>query len=334
MQCALCTQTKQNQTDFLHSILPKYETDNNSKAKIFACRNCHLVKWLCSSQMQNERKVSSWHLSFCKRLVAGPLALALPQQFEGKTMGDGVSATTLDCWNIGNPRNSRLAPRGEWFATPIEEWPILLNCIWSAGPVSKGSSIDMCGRPMNHFNGRSVAFHPGPPPSAAVFQGRQGEQIAQKAVDGKNCSHHTSKSLLSLYRGKKRGEVLGWPVGPVTGGQFVKQSDFGRAHCSAGGWRGGETNHDLQSHSGKLFNYFRLIVIASLGPVFKNENRNVHMAWNYSIQAPFCVMLFQRGACSSQASNERAKVMMKWVVNTWIPDRQAFVEIKLIFGQC
>ena len=171
------------------------------------------------------------------------------------------------------------------------------------------------------------------PPSAAVFQGRQGEQIAQKAVDGKNCSH-TTKSLLSLYRGRKRGEVLGWPVGPVTGGQFVKQRDFGRAHCSAGGWRGGKTNHDLQSHSGKLFNYFRLIVIASLGPVFKNENRNVHMAWNYSIQAPFCVMLFQRGACSSQASNERAKVMMKWVVNTWIPDRQAFVEIKLIFGQC
>ena len=118
-------------------------------------------------------------------------------------MGDGVSATTLECWNIGNPRNSRLAPRGEWFATPIEEWPILLNCICSAGPVSKGSSIDVCGRPMNHFNGRSVAFHPVHPPSAAVFQDRQGEQIAQKAVDGKNCSHHTSKSLLSLYRCKK-----------------------------------------------------------------------------------------------------------------------------------
>ena len=204
VQCALCTQTKQNQADFLHSILPKYETDNNSKAKNFACRNCHLVKWLCSSQMQNERKISSWHLSFCKRLVAGPLALALPQQFEGKTMGDGVSATTLDCWNIGNPRNSRLAPRGEWFATPIEEWPILLNCIWSAGPVSKGSSIDMCGRPMNHFNGRSVAFHPGPPPKCSSISRQAGWTNCTKSSRWQELLPHHQIVALTLPGQKKR----------------------------------------------------------------------------------------------------------------------------------
>ena len=174
----------------------------------------------------------------------------------------------------------------------------------------------------------------GPPPKCSSISRQAGWTNCTKSSRWQELLPPHLQIVALTLPVQKRGEVLGWPVGPVTGGQFVKQRDFGRAHCSAGGWRGGETNHDLQIHSGKLFNYFRLIVIASLGPVFKNENRNVHMAWNYSIQAPFCVMLFQRGACSSQASNERAKVMMKWVVNTWIPDRQAFVEIKLIFGQC
>ena len=120
--CNVHFASKSKQTDVLLSILQKHETDNNKKVKIFASRNDHLVKWLCSGQMQNERKANGWHWSFCKRLVAGPLALALPRQFEGKTMGDGVSAT-LDCssllCNIGNPRSSQFASRGEWFATPF-----------------------------------------------------------------------------------------------------------------------------------------------------------------------------------------------------------------------
>ena len=55
----------------------------------------------------------------------------------------------------------------------------------------------VCGWSMNHFNGRSLAFPPPAQlnlPSAAVFQGREGrggrgEQIGEKAADGKNWSH-------------------------------------------------------------------------------------------------------------------------------------------------
>ena len=73
-----------------------------------------------------------------------------------------------------------------------------------SGPASKGSAIDVCGWSMNHFNGRSVAFPPGPPPKCSRISSQAGsqagEQIAQKAEMAR--TGPTFKSF-SLSRAKK-----------------------------------------------------------------------------------------------------------------------------------
>ena len=77
-----------------------------------------------------------------------------------KTMGAGVCIAAwsnigvkpCELSKAGNMRNE-LEPKAVIGSASSREWPILLGCIWSAGSVSKGSSIDVCGRSMNHFNG-------------------------------------------------------------------------------------------------------------------------------------------------------------------------------------
>ena len=121
-----------------------------------------------------------------------------------KTMGDGVCIGATLEWSLvsngGNTRND-LQPQ-------FSRMTHSTQCHLVSGLGFKGSSIDVCGRSMNHFNG---CFPPwstwATPPSAAVFQGRQGEQIAQKAAMAR--TGRTSKSFLSHSLGQKNYGI-GW----------------------------------------------------------------------------------------------------------------------------
>ena len=188
------------QSDFLFSILQKHETGNNyNKVTALACRNDYQIKWLCSGQMCLGRKFIRWHRSCWERVVVGPFAEPL-HHFE-----------VWRQWVI-----EFALRRGARFA----EWPI-----WSVARLQK-EALSMCavGQWIILMDARllSPLVHP---PSAAVFQARQAGRGTNctKSRDGKNWSH---LQIVLTLSGKKDA---GWPVGPLTVGQFVKQRDFGRA---------------------------------------------------------------------------------------------------------
>ena len=124
----------------------------------------------------------------------GSFGQPLLQQLEGKTMGDGVNCATLEC----KARNLRNDLQLRALICSLNSRMTQSTQLYISGFKRELCPIDVvCGWSMNHFNGRSLAFPPPAQlnlPSAAVFQGREGrggrgEQIGEKAADGKNWSH-------------------------------------------------------------------------------------------------------------------------------------------------
>ena len=138
-----------------------------------------------------------------------------------KTMGDGVCIGATLEWSLvsngGNTRND-LQPQ-------FSRMTHSTQCHLVSGLGFKGSSIDVCGRSMNHFNGCFPPWSTWPPPKCSRISRQAGWTNCTKSSDGKNWSHLQIVPL-SLSRAKKPWEMLGWPL---TVGQFVKQRDFGRA---------------------------------------------------------------------------------------------------------
>ena len=207
--------------------------------------------------------------------------------------------------------------------------PHSTQLLWSAGPVSKGSSIDVCGRPMNHFNGRSPAFHP----SAAVFQARQGgrvnklEKKQSMARTGRTplncCSHSTA--------GQKRGEVLGWPVGTVTGGQFVKQRETLVVLLTD---EGGKPITICKT----IPESFSIISASSLLPhlaLFSKMKIETYERSEIMPSRPHSVLCYSKEGLVlyRRGMNERRSWSNGWWIHEYLISK-AFVEIKSIFGQC
>ena len=181
-----------------------------------------------------------------------------------------------------------------------------------------------------------------------------GEQIGEKATGASWCWTRTLNRCSHSHAAQKekRCWVDRWCRCHLDN---LLNRDFGRARRERLTTRG-ETNPDLQIDSPRLFNYSRLIVIASrvlqVSLAFENEKQNYSVYVNR-----FCIgrkretlkrsdeqwimklfwlgpILFYGGACSC-VSNQRAKVMIKWVLNTWISDHvlcgnQIYLEIVVL----